>query len=377
MRVSIRDPGSLRAVSPAALSAFARTAGWRRAEPYRVHSDVYIGKELPEIIIPRTERLGDYANVVATLIGEFAKVSERDELTVYRSLVTADRDVVRVRAGETNDGSVSLNDGVDLVGGARDLLLATACSLGTAKAVYRAGANRDAKHLMRDVRLGQTARGSFVVTLLTPVIPPPIPALFPDTDDLDAPLHRRLTLRLLDALKAARRASERTAAGAESAFEEALGSGVSANLCEALVKIIKPFPTLDVDVSWARTRPVTVPRPVVRFGPADAPLLGEVARFLRQRAPQPDVRLVGYVRLLRRGETEDDGTISLFARINGKRRSVTTVLEQNDYEQCIRAHTDRVPVVLAGDLERMGERWRLLSPRLEDVIRDDESDLGD
>ncbi len=64
MRVGIRDRGALLAVSPAALSAYARGAGWRRHQPYRVHSDTYIGESRPEIIIPRTQRLGDYATVV-------------------------------------------------------------------------------------------------------------------------------------------------------------------------------------------------------------------------------------------------------------------------------------------------------------------------
>ena len=46
--------------------------------------------------------------------------------------------------------------------------------------VYRAGANREAADLLRQMRLGQTNQGSFVVTLLTPNVPRPIPALFPN-----------------------------------------------------------------------------------------------------------------------------------------------------------------------------------------------------
>ena len=37
-----------------------------------------------------------------------------------------------------------------------------------------------------------------------------------------------------------------------------------------------------------------------------------------------------------------------------------------------RAHRDRAPVVLASDLERTGQRWRLLNPHVEDLLRDDE-----
>ena len=377
MKVSIHDRGALLAVSPVALSAYARVAGWNRQEPYRMHSDVYVGEARPEIIVPRTERLGDYASVVATLIETFANVAGQDELTVYRSLVTADRDVVRVRAAESDDGSVTLNDGVDLIGGARDMLLSAACSLREPQPVYRAGANREAADLLKQVRLGQTDQGSFVVTLLTPVVPPPMPALFPDPDDLNAPIERRMTRRLVEALTAARQATERTAAGDESAFGDAVANGVSANLCEALVRLIEPFPTVDFGVSWARTRPVTVPGTVVRFGRADAALLREAARSLRDRAPRPDVRLYGFVRLLKRGEADDDGTIGLATDIDGQRQSVAAVLEQLDYERAVQAHGDRALVVLAGDLERMGQRWRLLNPRLTDVIRDDGPESSD
>lgn len=377
MRISIRDGDALRAVSPTALSAYARAAGWKRHEPYRAHSDTYVGEDRPDIIVPRTGRLGDYASVVAGLIDMFSEVVRQDAMTVYRSLVAADRDVVCLRTGQSQDGSVPLDHGVDLIGGARDMLLAAACSLGEPKAVYRAGANRSAIDLLAGVRLSPPAQGSFVVTLLSPVVPPPMPALIPNDDDQCAPIERRLTLRLMEALAAVRQAAERTAAGDEDAFGEAVESGVSANLCEALDQVIKSFPTLDVSVSWAKTRPVTVRHRAVRFGGTDAPLLREAARSLRERAPRPDVRLIGYVRLLERGEDEEDGTIRLAAFIdpNQQPRSVTALLERRDYERAVQAHRDQAPVVLSGDLERLGQRWRLLNAHLEQVLRGDRSDL--
>ncbi len=372
MEISIRDRNALLAVSPAALSAYARASGWKRQDAYRVHSDVYVGEARPEIIVPRTERLGDYASVVAMLIDTFASVADEDALTVYRDLVTADRDIVRVRAAESDDGSVGLDDGVNLVSGARDLLLSAACSIREPQPVYRPGANREAAELLKQMRLGQTDQGSFVVTLLTPVVPPPMPALFSDPDDGNAPIERRTTRRLVEAVTAARRATERAAAGDDGAFEETVSSGVSANLCEALVRIIEPFPTLDVGVSWARTRPMAIQGTVVRFGRADAALLREAANSLRERAPRPDVRLHGFVRLLKRGEAEDDGTIRLATDIDGKQQSVVAVLGRADYDRAVQAHKDRALVVLAGDLERAGQRWRLLNSCVKGVLRDDE-----
>ena len=87
--------------------------------------------------------------------------------------------------------------------------------------------------------VSETDQGSFVVTLLTPVVPPPMPALFPDPDDRNAPIERRTTRRLVEAVTAARQATERAAAGDDRAFGETVASGVSANLCEALQPVVK------------------------------------------------------------------------------------------------------------------------------------------
>ena len=371
MSVDLRDHNALAAVSPAALSAYARAAGWRKAESYGEHADVYAARGKPEVILPRTERLGDYPRVVSQVLGIFARVAQRDELALYRELVTADRDVIRVRVTEGDDGSLTVNDGMELIGGSRDMLLSVACSLSEPRSLYRAGAHKEAGDLLDRMRLGQTDQGSFVVTLLTPIIPFPLPTLVPDLDDWGAPLERRMTRRLVEALSATREATERTTVGDEGAFADVVGSGVSANLCEALVRLIGTFPTLDIGVSWAQTRPVDSSGTVVRFAGTDSPILREAARSLRDRAPRPDARLHGFVRLLRRGKTQDEGTIRIATSIDGRRQSVTAVLERSDYERAVQAHKNRAVIVLTGDLERMGQRWRLLNPRITDVIRDD------
>ena len=372
MRVDIRDAGALQAISPAALSAYARSAGWRKIEGYGAHSDVYAAEEMPEVILPRTERLGDYVSVVSRLITIFAKAAGRDELSLYRDLVTADRDVVRARITETDDGSLTLNRSVDLISGIRDLVLAAACSLREPQPLYRLGANREANDLLEGIRLGQTEHGSFVVTLLTPVVSPPLPTPVQVYDDADDPIERQMTRRLTEALAATREATERATAGDGTAFADSVDKGVSANLCDALVKLIGPFPTLDISVAWARTRPISPPQEVFRYSRADAAILSEAARQFRNREPQPDTYLFGTVQRLRRDEDEASGTIYLRTSIDGKNRSVAVVLKKTEYDRAIQAHKERMPIILQGDLERSGQRWRLLNARIEAIIGDEQ-----
>lgn len=377
MKVDIRDADALTSVSPAELSAYARTEGWVFTETYGDHSDVYTRNGHQEIIVPRTQRLGDYARVVAQLIDIFADAADVDQVSLFRDLITADRDVVRVRVGEADGSHVAVNDGVDLVKGARDMLLAAACSLGKPQAVYRAGKIKEANEYLDRVRLGQTEEGSYVVTLYSPTIPPLIDNSLvqertfgeqwrlPD----DEPLERRATTRLAEALEATRHASERAAGGDAEAFSTAVPRGVSANLCDSLVTLINPFDELDVNFAWARTRPKS--RVMASFGEGDVPILQEASRLFRLSEPQPNVRLYGFVRVLNRREDELDGRITLRASVDDKISSVVVMLPLHDYRRAIQAHDDRAMAIVDGDLERVGQRWHLLNPNLVDIISSD------
>ena len=56
-------------------------------------------------------------------------------------------------------------------------------------------------------------------------------------------------------------------------FPKRFTRGVSANLCEALVDLIEPFPALDISITWARTFQMSTPRQTVSFTGDDVPIL--------------------------------------------------------------------------------------------------------
>lgn len=381
MKAQILDVEALQAISPAALSAYARGEGWKKTEPYGAHADIYAGDGRPEIILPRTDRLADYAAVVSRLIGVFSNVNERDELATYRDLAGADHDVVRVRAsGTEDDGSVALDAGVELFLQAREMLLAAACATRSPQSVYRAGANKEASEYMKRVRLGQTEHGSFVVTLMAPV-PPTLQPLLDETwaSFDDEPMERQVTRRLVEALEASRNAVELAHSGdGSNAFENAITSGVSANLCEAVSKLIDHSNGLEISVSWARTRPTPEARRKIKFSESDAAVLKEAARSFRAKLPRPGVTLFGRVHKLKRDQHEAEGLVTFKAEVDEKMQSVNAVLDQSNYSVAIRANDARNPVVVAGDLERVGQRWRITNASVRELAVDDsEDDLED
>lgn len=383
MKAQILDIKALRAVSPSALSAFARAEGWTKIEGYGAHADVYSGAGLPEIILPRTDRLADYHSAVSRLIDAFAKVTDNDELVTYRNLVGADCDVVRVRAfGGDDDGTVMLDAGVKIVAQARDMLLAAACAAKSPQPIYRAGANREAIDYMRRVKLGQTEHGSFVVTLLAPVPPLLQSAQIPlDTswEKLDdEPMERMVTRRLMDALEASRTAAEMALSGDATAFDNAVTFGVSANFCEAVAGLIDQSGGLDISLTWARTRPTPEAIRKVVFSQNDAEILKEAARTFRLRQPKPDVTLYGTVHKLKRDQDEVEGVVTLKAIVEEKMQSVRAVLDQTNYSMAVRAHDAQKQVIVTGDLERVSQRWQIINATVRELPAEEvEEDVYD
>lgn len=385
MRTSIEDSAALRAIAPAALVAYVLGEGWSRTERYGEHSDVYERGGSSELILPGTDALGDYPAIVADALRILAREQSRDELQIYRDLIGADRDVIRVRAPHADDdGSVSIDAGVELVSQARDMLLAAACAAKDPRASYRAGKVKDAATYMDRVRLGQTEQGSFIVTLLAPV-PPALDITNQGTFwpmEGEEPFDRKVTRTLAKSLEAARAAAEAVVRGnGMSAFQQAVRQGVSANLCDALSTLISKGAGLEVSLTWARTRPAPETRRVVQFSESEGEIFQEAARQFRSMEPRPDETLDAFVVALDRQPAAGQGRVTLKTFIDGQAVSVRTILPSVMYHQAVVAHDEGHTVAVTGDLKRQGQRWVLDNPRNlqaipDDPIEDDEQAHG-
>ena len=377
MKVRILDSRALSEISPAALAGYVRSAGWIKSGPFGKHADVYVGSDRPELILPRTDQLSDYASALSRLIDILGEFTNKDEVWIYRELIGADQDVIRVRSiAAADDGSVPINNGVEMVAQAREMLLAAACATSTPQTVYRAGANREATDYLKNVRLGQTEHGSFVVTMMSPV--PPllqIPLDHARTDFEDEPFERQVTRRLVEALEASRCAVEKAHTGDGAlAFDQAVAAGVSANFCDAIAKLLNGTRGLEVSVAWAKTRPTCENRGSIRFSENDEGAFKEAARSFRDRSPRPDQKLFGTVLKLSRDDTQIEGQVTFKVDLDGKTISVGAMLDQRNYSTAVHAHDTRNPVIVTGDLERVNQRWRLTNAIVREFVGDDENE---
>ena len=359
MRLAIRNKQALLEVKPAALIAYARSEGWRRLQDYGKHSSVYVAEGQPEIILPESDHIGDYATVVARLIEIFASVAGRNEMSIYQDLLSANKDVVRMRVAGGEGGGLAFTDGVVLINGLRDLLVAAACSLREPLPLYGRRELTEARRLLRQVRLGHTEEGSFVVALLTPQLPPTPKTIGSESHADVSMLPRRTTKRLMSALNATRNSVEKFTKPYDHDYLEIVEQGVSANLCGALVKLCSTFQEFEISVAWARTRIPSGISSTVSFQRSNRVAFRNAEKYLRAGKPERDVDFDGIVEGLKRDDKQAGGTIRLRSRFQGRKVYIWAVLNENDYKTAISAHSERRRITMRGNLQRVGQQWRL------------------
>ena len=380
MNIEATDITLAKSVTPRGVHAYLATNGWRKVGPYHGNTgDMYCLREdeREAVLVPASAKLADYVTRLMQLAETLGRVENRRQLTVLTDLSLAEVDLIRVRLPKAHpDNTIPLSTGVGLLDESRKLLLAAACSASSPQRLFRAGRNQKAAAYIDHVRLGQTEPGSFVVNLLAPVTPSLTKSEAAQLTLLE-PFERRVAQMLVSGLRASREATELVNRGEDiGAFEERISKGVSANLCQATANLINTGSGLDVSVSWALTRQpheeLVNERAAVTFAPSDAPVLEEAARILSDRQERCDERIEGYVSALTRDQSDPEGRATIKAVIDGALVSVKADFSQSEYNRITDAHTRRLSVSLEGDLQREGQRWRLMNPRDLTVVEDED-----
>ncbi|AKT37192.1 hypothetical protein [Chondromyces crocatus] len=332
------------------LQQYLASRGWTRARSRRDDVDIF-RHEGREVLVPLDRSLADYEEAIATAAERIASAEARSPEAVLADLTCPRAD--RVRVGRTDEGSeegtLGLLDGASLLAGVRRALLASACSVERPDARFHPRMTlKSAEAFVDRCRLGQTERGSFVLTLLCPLDAPPV-------DDPMAPFARRAVAQLLNSIY-------RAVALLRQGERERLLDGpeppvITANLCEALVEMMPADQRGDlwVGASWSPlVNPPQIPSRV-QVDRALFPMFEDLSQRLRPpSAPRQD-RFVGKVIELR-GEANEhgalEGEVVLLLQVGEELIRTRCTLDPTGYEKAIEAHKRQRYLSLRGLLQR-------------------------
>ncbi|MCW7941023.1 hypothetical protein AAW14_02950 [Streptomyces hygroscopicus] len=340
-------------VDPAVLSALLHRHGWQRrgGAPgrYGRWTSPGPGGSGTSLLVPESRAFPDSEDLLGEALMALSRSGSPSAHDVLVALAVPS-DEIRwwrdVPTGPVDAASWAVED--QLRTAARQMLLAGALATRARAGYYGARHRGPAAASLENVLVG-AAPGGRRLTAFLPVS-----------------TGRPLAVRLHQALYAAREAVDyQRATGGMDAFDAAVEAGVSHELTEALVALVRGSEGARIAVEWAPGAAVpegcaTQSEPV-EFSPGDLPVLREAgARYLRAE-PSVPVRITGAVVRLRRSGPRGEGTVRLRVIAGAEVPHVRMTLDEESYRIAGHAHLVGLPVRVHGRLESRGGFRRLVA----------------
>ncbi|MFD8370471.1 hypothetical protein ACFV2Z_06795 [Streptomyces sp. NPDC059688] len=334
-----------------------------------------------ELLVP-VRRRRDYAGRVADILETLVVVEARRPGDILREMQLPPVDWQFLRLVPPGpSGTAPLLDLVSALSGLKDLHTAAASSALNPQAVQPGQKPQVVKDHVAAVRLDQTRVGSYVIATHTPLPEGPYGgydrtgqgSLFDEAETArrslphpqpSEPFARRVSRMLYAGVACAHAAAEETLAGdSVPRVEHMSGAGLSANLCEALVRIAgEERRDFSFSYAWSSEMPVEQPSPPVAFSPPHAEALEAVAKDLRERLGREEGAVLhGVVTKLHRDVNPREATIYgyLVHEVTGRQRRVRVELRPEDIDKATDAWRRGLEVAVTGDLEPRGAGVRM------------------
>ncbi|QEV17070.1 hypothetical protein [Streptomyces alboniger] len=357
------EPGT---VDPAVLGALLARHGWQRrgGAPgrYARWTPPGPGGNGTSLLVPESRAFPDCDDLIGEVLVALSRSASPAARDVLVGLAVPSDEIRWWRDVPTGPaGAATWPVEERLRSAARQMLLAGALAARGRAGYYGARHRGPATAALEDVLVGP-APGGRRLTAFVPV-----------TNG------RPLAVRLHQALYAAREAVDyQRATGGMDAFDGAVEAGVSHELTEAIVALVRGTEGARVAVEWAPGAGVpegcAAHAEPVEFSPGDLTVLREAgARYLRDE-PSVPVRITGTVVRMRRSSPRGEGVVRLRVIAGAEIPQVRMALDEDSYRVAGHAHLVGLPIRVHGRLESRGGFRRLTGATGVVPVQVDEAD---
>ena len=261
------------------------------------------------------QQASDFAMLASVVINEIAAAEQRTQDDVLVDMVWMKFDKVHVRR-ESEASSLLYTAGIEMHEALGELIDAGARVSSEPRSAYVGGRRpKLVDDYLDQVRMIPSMAGSFVVRALLPLTW----GTENPTFDMVGPAHptvRSVSTTILRATNAAVTTATQIAGDQAdmSQWADAVGLGVSSNLCDALLLgLVGEGPDgqqAEVRISWTWAMPAE-PIPAVEIPPGIGPILAAGADYLRGEPDEHTVRITGRITNLHRETQQGAGDVTV------------------------------------------------------------------
>lgn len=374
MRAVIKDKKALLNLRPLDIVSYLRAKGWeikKERDDFLIWGFQNKDEEISEVIVPLTTDFADFAIRIGEILKTLENVENRSQTEIYDDITSNSSDIVKIHIVTPSqaENNLPLDNGVEIIQQIKELMISATYSTIEPLSIIPAKKPSTVTDHMRKLKLGQTERGSYIITIISKVTPQILQKRFNDDSELvtDEPFERKVISTLAFSLQEMKKAAEKAAStGLLDSFESSVSYGVSANLCESIASIGKlneEESNLEIDFKWALTHPKNDPIDRIIISADELPWIEAAANKFREVSMRPNFEIVGPVIKLSRIDEQIPGTVTVFSYVDQKPRRITFDLSAEDYHNALIAHDSASIVTCTGTLIPRPKIYKLIDVR--------------
>lgn len=365
-------------INPTRLEAYLLSTGWIEACSISDKAKVWHRPEEKyfdlEILQPINQDLKDYSQRLYEAIHFLSEYENRTASKIINDVGNFDSDIVKIRviSPDVDGGVIPIDDGVLLFEKAKELLVSSTLSTFKRKRFFSGSWPAAVREFIDTLRFGQTERGSYIVNVIAPI------SHFSEKEipEADCSITRSISNNLARSLQATRVAVENYEKTKDLiSFESAVSSGVSANLCDAIIGMSGTSNSRDIEISIEFAASEMDSQGILRshrFASSHIPILSTASDYYKGNFVIQNYEARGLVIRMDHEPTEDYGVIRVSSIVNGAAKNISVQLSLDDYWEAVKAHKPGYPVACQGDLHVTPRSAFLVDPRKFRVINNED-----
>ncbi|MBE9258926.1 MULTISPECIES: hypothetical protein [Aphanizomenonaceae] len=379
MKATIQDIDIIKSINPLEVAGYLRTQGWQQKSQINDIASIWtleVGQgENVEILLPLNPDFRDFTTRMMEVLQNLEIVEHRSQLEIINNLKTPLAEIIQISVNHSAiiNGSIPISQGIQLFESAKKLMWSAASSAVEPRPYFK-GSFSEVTDYMQKLRLGHTKEGSYVLTIISP--------LQVDNYQSEDCFERKVTKTLFQALNIISLAPEQKLSERENVLDKAIEEGVSANLCDALSRMINTAtePNLSFNLTGSKIIERTSNFPLeIKLNKQILPVITEVKNKLKSRTAnlgrnkkitQQDTLILplssqkllfrsaitGLVIKLEWFGGDEKAKVIVITMIENREEEVVIEVNRQDYLIAIQANLDQLPIICNGSLIEENEQ---------------------
>lgn len=333
--------------------------GWHRDYQFNNKRLMVFEHETDRIAIPGSETFPDFYDKVENVLFTLEMFFDEDIDEIVKDIITSyyDRLEFRIQSDYTTNGKLPLGYAAECIDGLKNLILYSSCAEQKIQPVCLTPPKKS-RELINNFKLAQTEIGSFIINIDTEVVSENEEQIDFDLAPVDVPTEHKIVQRIFTGISQINDVTE-DKMSVSKLVQDAYFTGITANMCDALLKLKADEVKIDAVVRYASalTKKTGVVEKVV-LSNKHFHVMKEISEKYRTVAIYEDITLHGLVGEMKKDKVRNNEQreIVLITILDGKYKKVRIELSEEDYRLANKAHMENREIDITGDLDMANPR---------------------